>query len=222
MDPDVVLSANGVTITYRDPSRGRTVAIVEDMDIAVSSGGLFCIAGRSGSGKTSVLRVLAGLSHPLAGEIRWLGMSIGELTDDERADCRRQHVGYVDQSSSLIEDLSALENVLIPMVPDGHHAVKCARYDATNLLSALGLEHRLHYLPHALSGGERQRVAFARALIMRPRILIVDEPTASLDRYWADIVIRELVDFMAQGGAAVVASHDPAVLREANTVTTLD
>ncbi|WP_349897241.1 ABC transporter ATP-binding protein [Parafrigoribacterium soli] len=222
MDPNTVLSADEVTITYHDPSRGRTIAIVEDMDIAVSRGDLFCIAGRSGSGKTSILKVLAGLSRPPAGNVQWLGKPIGELTDDERADRRRQQVGYVDQSSFLIEDLSALENVLIPVVPDGHHAVKRARRDATNLLSTLGLEHRLHHLPHTLSGGERQRIAFARALIMKPRILIADEPTASLDRYWADVVIRALVDFIADGGAAVVASHDSAVLREAGTVITLD
>lgn len=209
----------GVGVMFRragdDP-----LTIVTDLNLDLQGGQLLCIAGRSGSGKTSILRVAAGLTTPSSGTVRWRGTDIGPMTADGRARERRVFCGIVEQSAPLLDDLTALENVLLPAVPD--RRTRELRGRAADLLGSLGLGGRLTHRPRALSGGERQRIALARALLLQPPVLIADEPTASLDRRWADTVIDTLTAAAGSGTAVLVASHDRHLIERSTVASTLD
>lgn len=193
--------------------------IIHDYDLSLQPGTMHCLAGRSGSGKTSVLRVAAGLVPPSSGSVSWSGESLRSLSDDGITRRRRSHVGYLDQGGVLVPGLTALENVLLPAVPDRRTRQLTDR--AHELLERLGVGDRASSRPERLSGGERQRVALARALVLSPPVIIADEPTASLDRVSADAVI-ELLKALAAGGAAVlVAAHDPHLVAAADSKTNL-
>jgi len=216
------LSLHEIGISFFDQARAATVEVVSGLSLDAQGGAMWCIAGRSGSGKTSILRVAAGLSAPNDGEVRWDGEPLGDLDSDRLAERRRASLGYLDQGSQLVDDLTAIENVLIPVLPDGRRAVRERQERARQLLERFGIADRMEHLPRALSGGERQRVALSRALVTSPGILIVDEPTASLDRFWADEVIATLREHVQDGGLVLVASHDSAVMAGADHVLSLD
>lgn len=213
------INLNGVTIRFARPG-DDPLTIVEGLDLATSSGELGCVRGRSGSGKTSVLRVAAGLVPPSAGSVCWDGADIAGMSDDELAVRRRIFCGVVDQRAAMLPDFTALENVLLPAVPDRTTKQRTDR--ARHLLDELGLAGRADHRPGTLSGGERQRVALARAMILEPAVLIVDEPTASLDRRWADTVIDLLVATAETGTTVLAASHDPGLIERATVLLALD
>ncbi|MEE2528767.1 ATP-binding cassette domain-containing protein [Pseudarthrobacter sp. J75] len=214
------LELEGITIRYGGGKGGaETVSVVEDFDLTLHAGEMHCVAGRSGSGKTSILTVGAGLTLPTSGRVFWEGDSLETMGDDEIADRRRALIGYVDQGGALIDGMSALENVLLPAVPDGQ--VKQRHDMAKDLLDLVGLGRRMRHRPAQLSGGERQRVAIARALILGTRVLVVDEPTASLDRASANRIISILKDTTNDGIAVLVASHDHELVRQSDTLTEL-
>ena len=193
--------------------------IIDDYDLGLAAGTMHCLAGRSGSGKTSILRVAAGLVPPTAGEVVWSGQPLSALRDDAVTELRRTHVGYLDQGGVLIAGLTALENALLPAVPG--RRVRAHETRARDLLDRLGVGARAAHRPDQLSVGERQRVALARALLLEPAVLMVDEPTASLDREIADGVIA-LLDGLARDGIAVlVASHDEHLIAAADSRTSL-
>ncbi|QUW19832.1 ATP-binding cassette domain-containing protein [Agrococcus sp. Marseille-Q4369] len=214
-----VLALAGVTISYR-VSSDRTVTVAEDYDLELEPGGFHCLAGRSGSGKTSLLRVAAGLATPSAGSVRWAGDPLAALSPAELADRRNTFLGYLDQGGELLPGLTALENVLLPAVPT--RSAKRLVPRAVELLEHVGVDHRMQHTPDRLSGGERQRVALARALLMSPAVVVADEPTASLDRESADVVIALLAGLADHGVAVLVAAHDPQLIAAAGTVTRLD
>ncbi|MCU1531336.1 MAG: transporter [Arthrobacter sp.] len=214
------LELSDVTIHYGGGKSGAdAVNVVDDFNMILHAGEMHCVAGRSGSGKTSILTVGAGLTLPTSGRVFWEGDPLESMSDDEIADRRRALIGYVDQGGALIDGMSALENVLLPAVPDGE--VDKRRDMAKNLLDLVGLGRRMHHRPGRLSGGERQRVAIARALILGTRVLVVDEPTASLDRAAANRIISILKDTTTDGIAVLVASHDHELVRRSDTVTEL-
>jgi len=193
--------------------------IIADYDLGLAAGTMHCLAGRSGSGKTSILRVAAGLVPPTAGEVLWSGRPLSGLRDDAITELRRTHVGYLDQGGVLVAGLTALENALLPAVPG--RRVRAHEARARDLLDRLGVGARAAHRPDQLSVGERQRVALARALLLEPAVLMVDEPTASLDREIADGVIA-LLDGLARDGIAVlVASHDEHLIAAADSRTSL-
>ena len=196
------------------------VSVTRGFSLSLESGSLHCVAGRSGSGKTSVLRVAAGLTEPSSGEVRWEGESLVRLTDDRVSDLRRGLVGYLDQGGVLVPGLTALENVLLPAVPD--RSTRQFSDRAAELLDRLGVADRAGHYPDQLSGGERQRVALARALLLSPRVLIVDEPTAGLDRANADSVIDALVWLASEGIGVLAASHDQNLVSTAQERTVLE
>jgi ABC-type lipoprotein export system ATPase subunit len=208
----------GVAIRYPRPGEDP-LTIVERYDLRMVAGDFHCLAGRSGSGKTSILRVSAGLMPPTEGRVLWQGLEITGLADDVITARRRHHVGYLDQRGNLVPGLTALENVLLPAVPD-RRTRELAR-KARDILHELGVGARASHYPERLSGGERQRVALARALVLGPAVVMADEPTASLDRASADSLISLLRRLADRGTAVLVASHDPNLIAAADSRTDL-
>jgi ABC-type lipoprotein export system ATPase subunit len=208
----------GVTIQYERPGDGP-LQIVRDYDLVLERGRMHCLAGRSGSGKTSILRVAAGLVPPASGRVLWEGLEITGLADDVVTARRRAHVGYLDQRGSLVPGLTALENVLLPAVPERRS--RALSRSARDILHRLGVGPRATHYPDRLSGGERQRVAFARALLLGPAVIMADEPTASLDRATADQLVALLRGLADDGIAVLVASHDEHLIAAADSRTAL-
>lgn len=213
-----VLAMRDISIRFDRTGEGP-LAIVDGYSLGLEAGRMHCLAGRSGSGKTSILRVAAGLVPPTSGTVEWSGTEITGQPDDNVTRRRRETVGYLDQGGVLIPGLTALENVLLPAVPGG--GVKKLVRRATDLLRQLGVDGRASSYPDKLSGGERQRVALARALLLEPAIVMADEPTASLDRVSADAVIALLRGLTTTGIAVLVAAHDPHLIDAADSRTTL-
>jgi ABC-type lipoprotein export system ATPase subunit len=214
-----VVSLKGVEITFPRPGL-EPLTVIDGLELAVGAGQMHVLAGRSGSGKTSLLRVAAGLVPPTAGVVSWGGDPLTGLTDDQVTARRGRALGYLDQAGALVPGLTAIENVLLPAVPD--RAVRAHTRTARDLLHRVGVGERMHSRPDQLSGGERQRVALARALLRRPAAVLADEPTAGLDRASADVVIALLRNLTAEGVAVLVASHDPSLVAAGDAVTTLD
>lgn len=202
----------------RGPQAGA-IEIVAGYQLSLQGGRMHCLAGRSGSGKTSILRVAAGLVRPTEGDVLWQGDSLARLRDDTITERRRALIGYLDQGGALIGGLTALENALLPAVPDRRTRELADR--ARELLERLGVGRRAGHRPDQLSVGERQRVALARALLLEPAVLMVDEPTASLDRGNADAVIELLRSLTADGIAVLVAAHDEHLVAAADSRTEL-
>jgi putative ABC transport system ATP-binding protein len=202
-----VLSLRGVG--RRLPSGGRMLSILEGVDLDVRRGEFVAVLGPSGSGKSTLLALMAGLDRPSAGEVILEGERIDALSEDRLALLRRRKVGFVFQSFQLLGNLTARENVLLPMELLGWTD---ARRRADELLSAVGLGERGHHYPSQLSGGEQQRVALARAFAPRPALLLADEPTGNLDGATGRVVLDLLAALRAEGGTTLVlVTHDPAV-----------
>ncbi|WP_448062283.1 ABC transporter ATP-binding protein [Cellulomonas hominis] len=213
------LELSDIAIVFPRPP-DAPLTIVSGFTLQIRPGSMHCLAGRSGSGKTSLLRVAVALLAPTAGTVAWAGAPVHELTADQLSTARRTHMGYVDQGATVIGELNVLDNVLLPAVPTGISTATQQR--ALELLTLFGLGHHARHSARNLSGGERQRVAIARALLLSPTTLAVDEPTASLDRAGADSVIQALREATRHGCAVLAASHDPALIAAADTTTHLD
>jgi ABC-type lipoprotein export system ATPase subunit len=198
---------------------GTRVDLFEGLAVAVRRGELVVISGRSGSGKTTALNVAAGLIEPTSGDVRWLCDSIRGAASDALAERRAHFVGIVFQNAALIDTLTAAENVALAAI-----GAKVSRSPTrvNELLARVGLSARAAHFPAQLSGGEQQRVAVARALYADPPVMIVDEPTANLDRRTADGVIQLLEDLRAAEHGLLVASHDPGVIAAATVVVELE
>ena len=180
------------------------------MDLEVQAGQLAVVLGPSGSGKSTLLHLLAGLDRPDSGSIWWGGLAVHEKTPSQLARLRAHSVGLVFQQHYLLEDLTVLENVLIPMRIVGD--VEESR--GHRLLEQVGLSHRAGFMPAQISGGERQRAAVARALSLDPPCVIADEPTGSLDHARAVEVFQLLVELAEAGKAVLVVTHNEGLLRE--------
>lgn len=191
------------------PSGGRPLTILEGIDLDIARGESVAILGPSGSGKSTLLALMAGLDRPSEGEV-WLGGErIDHLSEDRLAVVRRHQVGFVFQSFQLLSNLTALENVLLPL---DLLKVSQARKRAAELLEAVGLSERGHHYPSQLSGGEQQRVALARAFAPKPALLLADEPTGNLDEATGRLVLDLLTRLQSEEGASlVVVTHDTAV-----------
>jgi putative ABC transport system ATP-binding protein len=201
-------------LTRRLASGGRMLTVVDGVDLAVERGESVAILGPSGSGKSTLLALMAGLDRPDEGEV-WLdGEPVHALSEDRLALLRRHRVGFVFQSFQLLGNLTARENVLLPLelldVADAG-----SRADA--LLAAVGLAERGHHYPSQLSGGEQQRVAVARAFSPRPALLLADEPTGNLDSATGRRLLDTLAELRAaEGTTLVLVTHDPAVAGRAD------
>ena len=186
-----------------------TLGILRDIDFSLAPRETAAIVGASGSGKSTLLSIIAGLDTPTHGTVRLAGQDLFALTEDDRAALRAQKVGFVFQSFQLMANLSALENVMLPLELSG---VKNARAQATDMLKRVGLGQRLAHYPKVLSGGEQQRVALARAFVVQPAVLLADEPTGSLDFATGETVMQLMFALNeALGTTLVLETHDRAI-----------
>jgi len=191
------------------PSGGRTLTILDQVNLSIDAGDSVAILGPSGSGKSTLLGLIAGLDRPTSGEVLLDGRPIHGLSEDDLARLRRREIGFVFQSFQLLPHLTARENVLLPLEIAGEDRAG-ERADA--LLAGVGLAERGHHYPAQLSGGEQQRVALARAFAPRPRLLLADEPTGNLDGATGARVLDLLDALRREGGTTLVlVTHDPAL-----------
>ncbi|MGA8786388.1 MAG: ABC transporter ATP-binding protein [Polaromonas sp.] len=186
-----------------------TLSILRDINFVLNARETAAIVGASGSGKSTLLAIIAGLDTPTQGTVRLAGQDLFALSEDDRAALRAQKVGFVFQSFQLMANLSALENVMLPLELSG---VPHARALATDMLKRVGLGERLGHYPKVLSGGEQQRVALARAFVVKPAVLLADEPTGSLDFATGDTVMKLMFELNQElGTTLVLVTHDPAI-----------
>ncbi len=191
------------------------------VDLEINEGDYLALMGPSGSGKSTLLNILGCLDRPTSGTYTFDGHDVGTLTDGERTRMRQSEIGFVFQFFHLLPRLTAQGNVELPMLFAG--VARTERRDrAAAALAAVGLVDRAHHRPDQLSGGQRQRVAIARAVVMRPRLLLADEPTGNLDRA-AAVEVMGLLDAMnADGQTVVLVTHDPEVAKHARTAVRMD
>ena len=186
-----------------------TLTILRDIDFALNPRETAAIVGASGSGKSTLLTIIAGLDTPTTGTVRLAGQDIFAISEEDRAALRAQKVGFVFQSFQLMANLTALENVMLPLELSG---TKQARALATDMLKRVGLGERLGHYPKVLSGGEQQRVALARAFVVKPAVLLADEPTGSLDFATGETVMKLMFELNQElGTTLVLVTHDPAI-----------
>ena len=220
MSKEVVLRAEGIHKSFKQ--NNENVAVLLGVDFSVTAGEQVAIVGPSGSGKSSLLHILAGLDSADHGSVFVAGEDMGAAHADERARIRRENMGFVYQRHHLLAEFSAVENVAMPQRLRGI-SDQNARQTAAALLEQVGMGHRLEHLPSALSGGERQRVAVARALVNKPSVVLTDEPTGSLDRDSAQQLMSLLSALSReQGTAFVVVTHDLSMLEQFDRVERLD
>ena len=212
---DDILVADGLVKKVTSPEGMLT--ILDGVSLRVGAGESVAIVGASGSGKSTLLGLLAGLDTPTAGSVRLAGTEITTLDEDGRARVRGAHVGFVFQSFHLLQGLTALENVMLPLELAGHDRPADA---ARQNLAAVGLAERVEHYPHQLSGGEQQRVALARAFAPRPSVLFADEPTGNLDAATGARVIDLL--FALNTTTLVLVTHDPALASRCSRVIEID
>ena len=213
-----MIRAQGVAKWVTSP-QGR-LDILQPVDVAIAHGERCAIVGPSGSGKTTLLALLAGLDVPSAGRLWLADQELTALDEDARAALRREQVGFVFQNFQLLGNLTALDNVALPLELRGQ---RDARERARDMLERVGLAQRARHYPPTLSGGEQQRVALARAFVGQPRVLFADEPTGSLDRASAQAVLELMFDLnRAAGTTLVVVTHDEALAACVDRRLTLD
>src|SRR5687767_3752294 len=212
-----VLTARGIGKTVK--SGASDLAILREIDLAVTRGEAVAVVGASGSGKSTLLAILAGLDTPSVGDVRLDGQDLFSLDEDARARLRAMNVGFVFQSFQLLPALTALENVMLPLeLSNDAKADELAR----GMLTRVGLGERLHHYPKHLSGGEQQRVALARAFVVRPKLLLADEPTGSLDADSGAEVIRLLFEMNREYGTTLVmVTHDETLASRCSRVVRL-
>jgi putative ABC transport system ATP-binding protein len=191
-----------------EDSTGR-LTILHEIDFQLRPQESVAIVGASGSGKSTLLSILAGLDVPSSGTVCVSGQDIFKIDEDARAELRAQTMGFVFQSFQLLGNLTALENVMLPLELMGRNDARSA---ATAMLQRVGLGERLGHYPKVLSGGEQQRVALARAFVVRPAVLLADEPTGSLDFATGDKVMGLMFDLNREAGTTLVlVTHDKAI-----------
>jgi putative ABC transport system ATP-binding protein len=212
-----VLRARGIGKTVK--SGDSDLVILRDINLEIIPGEVVGVVGASGSGKSTLLAILAGLDTPSTGTVELDGTDLFALDEDARAEVRGRAVGFVFQSFQLLPALTALENVMLPL-----ELSRRGDADATakEMLGRVGLAERLHHYPKHLSGGEQQRVALARAFVVRPKLLLADEPTGSLDAESGAAVIELLFRMNRESGTTLaMVTHDEGLARRCNRIVRL-
>lgn len=216
-----------VLVETRDASKryvdgSRVVRAIDAISIEIEEGAWVALRGPSGSGKTTLLGVLGGMIAPTSGDVLFEGESIVRLREHHRAELRRTKVGFVFQALALVPEMTVLENVLLPLVPDGGGSA-ADEAKALASLASVGLDRgKAQARASLLSGGERQRAAIVRALVREPKLLLLDEPTAHLDRESAEAILALLGAQKKAGRTIVVSTHDPRVADAAGIDRTIE
>jgi putative ABC transport system ATP-binding protein len=205
---DTLVQLENVTKRYD----GAPVAAVDDVSLRIDAGEAVAIMGPSGSGKSTLLNLIAGMDRPTSGAVRVGDERVDMLSEAGAARFRRRQVGMIFQFFNLLDDMTVLDNVLLPAQLAGVKASQ-ARRRAEELIEMLRIGHRRDAYPARLSGGERQRVAIARALVNKPSLLLADEPTGAVDTTTGDEIGRLLLDLNAQGQTLILVTHSPELAR---------
>jgi putative ABC transport system ATP-binding protein len=215
---DSIISVEHVFKSVTDST--GTLQILRDIDFALKAKETAAIVGASGSGKSTLLSIVAGLDTPTTGTVRLAGADLFAMDEDDRAALRAQKVGFVFQSFQLLGNLTALENVMLPLELA---ARKDARKAATEMLARVGLSQRLNAYPKVLSGGEQQRVALARAFVVHPAVLLADEPTGSLDFATGETIMELMFELNRElGTTLVLVTHDRSIAARCDTRITIE
>ncbi|MBM3468560.1 MAG: ABC transporter ATP-binding protein [Alphaproteobacteria bacterium] len=202
----VVLELKNIVRNFHQAD--EIIHVLKEINLKIAPGQIVALVGPSGAGKTTLLQIAGLLELPSKGTVQMNGQNCNQLTDTERTALRCQFAGFVYQFHYLLQEFSALENVMLPCLIAGQSRPK-AKARAEDLLKRMGLKHRLHHRPKKLSGGEQQRVAIARAIANEPKILLADEPTGNLDTSTADAVFNEMLSLVRETGlSALVATHN--------------
>ncbi|MHA1952593.1 MAG: ABC transporter ATP-binding protein [Candidatus Heimdallarchaeaceae archaeon] len=213
---DAFVSVINLSKTY--VSKGETLNILNGTNFQISKGELICLLGTSGSGKTTTLNILAGIDRPTSGKICYNGQNINEWTLDYLYDYRLKEIGFIFQEFHLLEHLTSLENVMVPLLLNESEEEE-ARQRALTLLEQVGLGNKAMNLPNELSSGEKQRVCVARAIANKPSLLIADEPTGTLDSKTGDDIMKLLQDISKKNKMTMVyTTHDPYLTRIASKI----
>lgn len=194
----------GITKRFKAAQEGEgEITILEGVDLCIERGQSTAIIGKSGSGKSTLLHIAGGLDSPTCGKVICNGVDFASLDDKRKSSLRNLHIGFIFQANLLLEDFTALENVMAPAMIAGKSPRDC-RPRALSLLERLGLGDRSHHLPSQLSGGEKQRIAICRALMNEPDVIMADEPTGALDEENAQDVERLLLDLAKEEGRSLL------------------
>ncbi len=201
-----VLEARNISKSYRDGQ--QVTQVLHEVNLQVAAGQMVAIVGSSGSGKSTLLHILGTLDAPDSGQLFIANQQIADLSNSAKAQLRNQKLGFIYQFHHLLMDFSALENVAMPLLIKGGNAT-AAQQQAADILTRVGLAHRLQHTPSELSGGERQRVAIARALVTKPALVLADEPTGNLDQHNAEAIYQLLRELNREFSTSfVVVTHD--------------
>ncbi|CAN5239714.1 ABC transporter ATP-binding protein [soil metagenome] len=215
---DAIVAVDHVFKSVTDST--GTLDILRDIDFTLGARETAAIVGASGSGKSTLLSIIAGLDTPTRGTVKLAGSDLFAIDEDDRAALRAQKVGFVFQSFQLLANLSALENVMLPLELADR---KDARKTATDMLGRVGLGQRLGHYPKVLSGGEQQRVALARAFVVQPALLLADEPTGSLDFATGEQVMKLMFDLNRElGTTLVLVTHDRGIAAQCERRITIE
>jgi lipoprotein-releasing system ATP-binding protein len=200
---------------------GVRIDVLRGVNLTIAPGEIVALLGPSGSGKSTMLQAVGLLEGGFSGRIEIAGIEASALPPEGRTKVRREHLGFVYQFHHLLPDFNAIENVVIPQLVAGR-TKSDADGRAREILTSLGLGHRLEHRPSQLSGGEQQRVAVGRALANRPQLVLADEPTGNLDEHTADVVLEQFLQLVrGEGSAALVATHNERLARKMDRVVRL-
>jgi len=212
----VIIECRDLTKMYR--MGGQEIYALRDMDLDVYRGEYLSVMGPSGSGKSTLFNMIGALDRPTSGSVVIAGVDLTRQTSLQLAYIRNQHIGYIFQAFNLIASLTALRNVMLPLLFSGMTTDQ-AQHRATEVLTEVGLADRLHHRPDELSGGQQQRVAIARGLSMGPTIMLADEPTANLDLHTGEDIINILRKLCDQHGVTIItATHDHKMLDKSDRI----
>jgi len=215
-----ILNCQELGMTYTEGP--NDVEVLSGINLKIGKGERIAIVGASGSGKSTLLHLLGGLDIPTSGSVWIDGKEISGVSDKQRGELRNQYLGFVYQFHHLLPEFTAVENVAMPLLIRGVDS-QYAASKASDLLSDMGLAHRLQHRPVELSGGERQRAAIARALVTEPSVVLADEPTGNLDEKTAQTVFEMMLDLNQRiGTALVMVSHDMSLANKMDTIYHLE
>ena len=207
-----------LTDICKDYQQGKEpVRVLKNINLTVEQGDYLAIMGPSGSGKTTLMNIIGCLDVPTSGTYELTGRDLKNMNDDDLADIRNRHLGFVFQGFHLMPKLTALDNVALPLLY-GNVPVKERRERAAEALKAVGLEDRMNFFPNQLSGGQCQRVAIARAMVGKPDLLLADEPTGALDTKSGKQVMEIFKSLSDEGMTIIMITHEPSIAKCAKTI----